>query len=199
MTEDSKKIKNAIKSFTHAHGPHFIPVPLCYQETPYTCGVACVQSILASYGITYRQDLLIEMLKQKPFFGTDYHEIIRFLQMLKFQAVLQADLEIEALKNYINKGITPMLLLQAWKEDDIAYPYVWRDSHYVIACGYQENQIIFMDPFTLGNYTYVTYSDLPKRWHSLDQAGNHLTFSAIIIQHKKLTNIYKPEEIKYME
>lgn len=176
---------------------HFIHVPLCFQETVYTCGVACVQSLLASYRIIYRQDVLVEMLQQKPIYGTDYHNIISFMQMLGFQASFNIDMNIDLLKEYIDKGITPILMIQAWKDDDIDYSFDWKDSHYVIACGYDENQIIFMDPYTLGNYTFIPNSELLKRWHTVDQSGSHYYCTGLIIKNENCPFLYDPNIIKH--
>lgn len=175
---------------------HFISVPLCCQETVYTCGVACVQSILASYGILYRQDTLIELLKQKPIYGTDAHNIIFLMEMLGFDASIHIDMNIGMIKEYIDRGITPLLIIQAWKDDEINYSYDWKDSHYVIACGYDEERIIFMDPYTLGNYTYIPNNELQKRWHSVDEAGNHNFNTGLIIKNDNLHLIYDPHCVK---
>ncbi len=172
-----------------------LPIPLCYQGTEYTCGVACTQSILASYGIIYKQDVLSDMLKEKPLYGTDYHDIIHFFQMLDFQALFHIDMNIETIKDYINKNIAPMLLIQSWKDDKIDYTFDWRDAHYTIACGYCDDRIIFMDPYTLGHYTFITNSELLNRWHAADPSGNHFYHCALIINHEKLPVIYDFEEI----
>jgi ABC-type bacteriocin/lantibiotic exporter with double-glycine peptidase domain len=178
---------------------HFIKVPLCFQETEYTCGTACVQSILAGFGIIYRQDVLIDILKTKPINGTDYQNIISFMQRLGFQASFHYDMDISTIKDFIKKGITPILLLQAWKEDDIDYLYDWRDGHYTIACGYDDNQILFMDPYTIGSYTYIPNSELMKRWHIVDNAGNHMNHCGLIITNENLQYIYSPHTIKHQE
>ena len=178
---------------------HFVPVPLCYQETVYTCGVACVQSILASYGIVYRQDTLIELLQQKPIFGTDYHNIISLMQKLGFQASFNIDMSIDIVKSYIDNMITPILTIQAWKDDDIDYEFDWKDNHYVIACGYDDYRIIFMDPFALGNYNFISNNELMKRWHIVDQYGNHNYFSGLIIKNDNLPMVYKPNIIKHQD
>ncbi len=178
---------------------HFIKVPLCHQETPYSCGVACVQSILAGYGIIYAQDVLAEWLKQKPIYGTDYKDILAFMKRLGFQASFQTDMDIHLLKSLINKNITPILLIQAWKDTEIDYTYDWKDPHYVIACGYEEDRLLFMDPWTLGYYTFIPYNRLMIRWHALDFLGNPSRYPGLIIQHEHLPFVYKPDSIKPME
>lgn len=177
----------------------FIKVPLCLQETPYTCGVACVQSILAGYGIIYHQDTLSEMLKQKPIYGTDFRNIINFMEMLGFQASFNIEMNISLLRELIDNGITPILIIQAWKDDEIDYIYDWKNSHYVIACGYDDNRIFFMDPWTLGNYTFITNNELMKRWHTIDQSGNHYHYSGLIMKHDHLPFVYNPIIIKCMD
>lgn len=192
--EDKKFTDNVINNCTR-----LIKVPLCFQETVYTCGVACVQSLLAGCGIIYRQDILSEMLKTKPIYGTDYQNIISLMQLLGFQASFHIDMSIETVKDYIDNGITPILMIQAWKDDDIDYQYVWKDSHYTIACGYDDERIIFMDPYTMGNYTFITYAELIKRWHLVDQFGNHYYYTGLIIVNENLPYIYKPNIIKPQE
>lgn len=171
---------------------HFVPVPLCFQENAYSCGVACVQSILACYGIIYRQDVLSEMLNQKPLLGTDYQAIINFMEMLGFQASLAIDMNIDLIKTLIDSRTAPVLMLQAWKEDSVDYSFDWRDSHYTIACGYDEDRIIFMDPWTLAYYTYISNAELLKRWHGIDQTGNHYYHTGLIIKNDNLPMIYNP-------
>ncbi|HWT26418.1 MAG TPA: cysteine peptidase family C39 domain-containing protein [Mobilitalea sp.] len=193
VNPDKMFISDVLNNTCH----HFIPVPLCFQETEYTCGVACVQSILAYYGIVYKQDVLAEMLKQKPIYGTEYHNILSFMQMLGFQASFHIDMTIDLVKSCTDYGITPILMIQAWKDDPIDYTADWRDSHYAIACGYDENRIIFMDPYTLGNYTYISNEELLKRWHLVDPNGYHYYFTGLIIKSDYCPVAYNPYVIKY--
>jgi ABC-type bacteriocin/lantibiotic exporter with double-glycine peptidase domain len=175
-----------------------VRVPLCHQETPYTCGVACVQSLLAGYGIFYTQDILAEQLKQKPIYGTDYRRILSFMELLGFQSSYHSEMNIDILKNWIKQGITPILLLQAWKDSEIDYSFDWKDSHYAIACGYDEERIVFMDPWILGNYVFIPNNRLLERWHGIDGSGNRCPHSGLIIQHDQLPYIYNPDKIKPM-
>jgi len=176
----------------------FVDVPLCYQETEYTCGVACLQSILARYGIYYRQTALADVLHSQPIFGTDTQSILSFAQMLGFQASMAENLKIESLQGYINAGITPMLILQAWAEDEIEYPLDWKDAHYILACGYYDDGIYAMDPYTLGNYTYLPYCELAKRWHTVDKSGVRHLRSGLILQYEQCPVKYRPSVIKYL-
>ncbi len=177
----------------------FIRVPLCHQENPYSCGVACVQAILASYGIIYMQDVLAEILKQQPIYGTEYKNILTFLRMLGFQASFHMEMNVALLKELINSGITPILILQAWKDTSIDYTYDWKDSHYVIACGYDNNRILFMDPWVLGYYTYLPNDILMKRWHNFDYSETQCYYAGLVITHDQLPYIYNYDIIKPMD
>ena len=193
-----KKIDNTTLS-SQESGNRFIKVPLCLQENPYTCGVACVQSLLARYGIIYHQDVLSKMLKQKPIYGTDYKNIIDFLKRIGFEVSFEVDMDIPLLKELIDQEITPILLIQAWKNIEINYNYDWNNSHYAIACGFNHSQILFMDPWTLGNYTFICNEDFMKRWHALDQSGTHHHCAGLIVRHEFLPLVYEPNILKAMK
>lgn len=177
---------------------NFIPVPLCHQETEYTCAVACVQSTLARYGIWFRQDTLAEILHQKPILGTDYQNIISYLQRLGFSAMMAENMSIDDLKNYIDEGIAPMLVIQAWPDDEIEYPFDWKDAHCIVACGYYDQGIYVMDPWTLGNFTYLSFTELMERWHAVDQTSVRHLQSGIIAQYKNCPLKYNPRAVKHL-
>lgn len=178
---------------------NFIPVPLCFQETEYTCGVACIQSILARYGMYYRQSGLADVLQSRPIFGTDYKSILTFAQLLGLNATMDEHMEAKDIENYINMGITPILIIQAWRlEDDIDYPFDYKNAHYVIACGYYDEGIYVMDPNTLGNYTYLPYSQLFKRWHAVDYTGARHIRCGLILNYEKCPIKYDPINVQYL-
>ena len=177
----------------------FIYVPLCLQETEYTCGIACLQSVLGSYGFIYRQEMLAKTLRARPILGTDYKEIINFVKYIGFEAYLVENMSIDNLKTFIDDNITPLLLIQAWADDGTNYSQDWSDAHYVIACGYDDNRIFFMDPYTLGNYTYIRNDDLKNRWHVKDEYGRIYYGTGIIIKNDHKSYIYNPSSIKYMK
>ncbi|WP_021167944.1 Peptidase C39 family protein [Sporomusa ovata DSM 2662] len=177
---------------------HFIDVPLCRQETEYTCGVACLQSILGCYGFDYRQDELALILESKPKLGTDSGKMISFMKMIGFEASFIKNMSIDQLKSFIAYGITPMIQLQAWGDNGVDYASDWKDSHYVIACGYDGDRIFFMDPWTLGNYTYLTEEELLKRWHVPVIDFSRCSHCALIIKTEHFPFIYDPKAAKYL-
>jgi ABC-type bacteriocin/lantibiotic exporter with double-glycine peptidase domain len=146
----------------------------------------------------YNQDVLAEALQSKPLLGTDPKKIISLMHQFGLQAYEFRNINIDKLKNLINKRITPLLLIQAWADGNVDYTSTWRNRHYVIACGYTNNEIFFMDPYNLGNYTYLPESDLLKRWHVIDASGDHHYNSGLIIIKDLSQFKYNPFIIKYM-
>jgi ABC-type bacteriocin/lantibiotic exporter with double-glycine peptidase domain len=175
----------------------FIDIPMCYQETEYTCGIASLQSVLARYGIFYRQSALADILHSQPILGTDYKSILYLSELMGLRASFKENLRIADLKRYIDFGTVPILILQAWRlEDDIDYALDYKNAHYIVACGYDENGIYAMDPNLLGNYGFLSYPELLTRWHAVDKDNVRHMKSALIIGNKKYPITYDPDDVK---
>lgn len=85
------------------------------------------------------------------------------------------NMELEQLREHLLRGRLVVLALQAWAVDeaDATTDYSgWEDGHYVVACGFDDAQQIFffMDPSTLGTYTYLPAPALLRRWHDYENA-----------------------------
>jgi ABC-type bacteriocin/lantibiotic exporter with double-glycine peptidase domain len=181
-------------------GSNFINVPLCYQETEYTCGVACIQSILARYGMYYRQSALADILHSQPILGTDYKSILYLSKLLGLNASIEENMSIKNIKDYIDTNTAPILIIQAWRlEDDIKYSLDWKNAHYIIACGYNSDGVYAMDPNMLGNYAYLSFPELSERWHAVDKEETRHIKSGLIIENKNYPIIYNPKVIKHIK
>jgi len=148
-----------------------IPVPRLRQATDYTCGVCALQAVLAYYGDDIREDELALALKANPRDGTRYQAIADYGVKQGYSVEIKKDATLAALEATLKKGLPAIVLLQAWaenksKQDD--YAKNWEDGHYVVAVGFDDERIYFMDPSTMGNYAYVKRSDFLKRWHDTD-------------------------------
>lgn len=175
----------------------FISVPLTRQATNYTCGVAALQSLLYYYGDEYRQDVLAGILQTDSIGGTRYMNIVNFCKSEGYYVSIHNNLSVDSLKNYINNGIPMLLAIQAWSDNPENYKDGWDDGHYVLAIGYDMENFYFMDPSTLGNYTYIPLNDFLDRWHDIDQDNNKLYNFAIRISKDKVN--YQPELVLKLE
>jgi ABC-type bacteriocin/lantibiotic exporter with double-glycine peptidase domain len=174
-----------------------IQVPMARQAANYTCGVAALQSVLHYYGDEWRQDRLSLALKADSVNGTNYRNIIHLCDSLGYTTKVHTRLSIDSLKAFIDLGFPMILAIQAWAESPEKYAEQWDSGHYVVCIGYDHEKIYFMDPSTIGNYTFIPVNEFVDRWHDIDQGGIKLYNFALQIS--KSTPTYKPEEILKMD
>ncbi len=147
---------------------NLIKIPMTRQSTDYTCGVAALQSVLMYFGDEYREDVLSKDLKADPEQGTAYKEIVRLAESKGYKVDVFKNMTIENLKKLIDSRKPVICLIQAWPEHKVDYETDWEDGHYVVAIGYDEKNVYFMDPSTLGNYSFIPRVEFMKRWHDTD-------------------------------
>jgi len=148
-----------------------IRVPMTRQATNYTCGVAALQSLLQFYGEEYREDTLAKLVNADPDLGTSYHDMLNFVKTLGFEGCFEKDVSLEKLKEVVDSGVPPIVCIQAWADvtpDPKEWKDRWDDGHWVLVIGYDDNRFYFMDPSTLGNYTYIPTEEFLDRWHDTD-------------------------------
>ena len=141
-------------------------LPDILQNTNYDCGVECTQTILAYYGVDYYEFELEKELKVSRKYGTELNSIVKFFRRRKYK-VDYGELSLELLKEYINKEIPVIILIQAWKQDDVDYENTYNWGHYVVVCGYNKKGFIIEDPAIFGR-GFLSYRQLEKRWHGYD-------------------------------
>ena len=171
----------------------YIQVPLVRQSTNYTCGVAAMQSLLAYYGDYWREDRLSKILRADSAQGTNYRNILSFCDSLGYHTKAFTNMSTDSLKHFVDQGYPMLLAIQAWSGAVPDYKNDWNNGHYVLCIGYDDDNYYFMDPSTLGNYTFIPAKDFEERWHDIDQEGMKLYNFALWIykQEKK----YEPGKI----
>lgn len=177
---------------------NLIKLPLVRQATDYTCGVAALQSVLAYYGEESREDQLAKKLKANYHNGTAYQHIADFSRKLGFTVLINKQMTLADLKSAIDKKLPVILCIQAWGDGPASNNYKdkWDDGHYVVAAGYDEENIYFMDPSTLGNFAYIPTREFLERWHDTDGKERLSNFGMIISKEK---SGYTPDIATFME
>jgi predicted double-glycine peptidase len=188
----------AFPAITTSDVANLIRVPLIRQYTDYTCGVAALESIFAYYGQDFRGDKLAEALRTTPQNGTAYRDIIRAALSNGYNVRKYDPMTIDQLKAFINLRTPVLLLIQAWPEKPVEDWWDdWEDGHYVVAIGYDIDNVYFMDPATTGNYTYIPVHEFLARWHDVDPGGEKLINFGIVIDRKE--PVYNPDQIKPLD
>lgn len=171
---------------------NLIRIPLVCQPNSYSCGVGAVLSILAFYGKEVRFDDLAKKLKANDKNGVDHRDIIKLFEEANLDVELQKGMLMSDLQSLIDEGIPIIVCLQAWAKEPKDETSSWDHGHWAVAVGYDEDNIYFVDPSTLGNHTYIPIDEFAARWH--DQDGEiKLRQAGIIVRGKPK---YKSDEIK---
>ncbi|MDH5401723.1 MAG: C39 family peptidase [Candidatus Heimdallarchaeota archaeon] len=177
-----------------------IKVPLVRQSTNYTCGVAALQSVLGYYGYEKREDLLAKLVKCSSETGTPNWEMVNFAKSIDFDAFSTTDFGISNLEKTIDEGIPVIVAIQAWIEDKTKdWKEIWDSGHYVVTIGYDMDKFYFMDPSTLGRYTFIPRDEFIDRWHDIDQNNNIVNQLAVVIKNKHPYSIVSPNQFSKIE
>ncbi len=174
--------------------PGLIRVPLARQAQNYTCGVAALQSILGYHREDIRQDVLAKKLKADPQEGTHYQQIEKYARKDGFTVADYREMTLADLEGLLDAGNPVICLIQAWAKSGTDYATDWKDGHYVVAVGYDSANVYFMDPSTLGDFTYIPVDQFLARWHDKDTtSGKKLVRFGIVLQ--KPGPLYDPDEV----
>lgn len=176
---------------------NIIRIPMTRQATNYTCGVAALQSVLMFYGDEFLESDLAKLLKANPQEGTAYAEMKRFSESKGYNVQVYKDMKVSDLKKLLDAGKPVICLIQAWPERKVNYKTDWDDGHYVVAIGYDDGNVYFMDPSTLGNYTYIPTDEFLVRWHDTDSKVK-LNHFGMVVQ-KKAKRAYHADGVKKLE
>lgn len=150
-----------------------IRVPLVRQPDGYTCGVAALQSVLHYFGVDVRHDALAVALGADPEQGVNYRRMVAYAQSCGLHVTIFTEMALAQLYHAIDDGAPVIVALQAWGNSlENAYCDAWDDGHYAVVVGYDQRNVYFMDPSTLGNYTYIPIRAFLTRWHDCyEEAG----------------------------
>lgn len=174
-----------------------IRAPLVRQPDGYTCGVAALQSVLHYFGITVRFDALAAALGADPEQGVNFRRMVAYARTCGLNVTYFTEMTPEHLYNAIDDGAPVIVALQAWGSGlKSAYLDAWDDGHYAVVVGYDQSNIYFMDPSTLGNYTYIPTEEFLTRWHDCyEEAGKVIRLNRFGMVFRGVNVCYSPAQI----
>lgn len=148
------------------------------QSTSYTCAISSIGTILAYYGIDYKEMDMAKALGSNEKEGTSVDKVIQFLNLNNLQTDIRENMNINDLIYYLNKDVPVLIIIQAWGDKD-DYTEEWNSGHYTTVIGYSRNKIIFSEP-ALYNLGYLSYGELMKRWHDRDEKREYINFGIAV-------------------
>lgn len=107
------------------------------------------------------------------------------------------------LTSYISKGYPVIVDFQAWPDTPhyAPPPGGWAndtdDGHYNVVIGFDDERLFFMDPSTLGHYTYIPKEEFLVRWHDTDGPNNVPIYNYMIVPYRSTRPAYLPSQAFY--
>ena len=175
-----------------------IDLPSGGQTFNFDCGAKALQLVMAYYGLDILEGELMTELKTSSK-GTPIKNMISLAEKHGFEVIAQTGVLLETVKDYVNKSIPVIVLVQAWAERYMTLED-WKndndDGHYVIVIGYNGSIIVFEDPSSFRK-TWLTEEEFAARWHDIDpQTNQRLEHFAMVLlgkepvpQHKLLEHM----------
>jgi len=159
-------------------------VPLVRQAYDYSCGAACLASVLYYWGVWEGREPELYPLAGTTCDGTSGRGIIEVCKSFDLDVSNRSSLDLEDLAGLIVEGYTVILSIQAWGNypNDVDMKEIWEDGHYVVLVGMDEERVYLMDPAVAGGYHSMTHRELLDCWHDYDDAGEHDWHAGIIIR-----------------
>lgn len=177
-----------------------VRAPLVRQPDGYSCGVAALQSVLHYYGVAVRFDKLAAALGADPEQGTNYQRIATYARTCGIDVTVHTEMTLEMLYAWVDDGVPVIVALQAWGDGlTSAYVDAWNDGHYAVVVGYDQNSVYFMDPSTLGNYTYIPTQQFLARWHDCYvEAGEPIRLHQFGMVFRGENVCFQPDQVRLM-
>jgi predicted double-glycine peptidase len=158
--------------------------PTARQDNTYNCGSTSVQTMLAYYGIDERQNDLDKELKASKD-GVSYTNMIEVFNK-KGLKTSSGRMNQEILKQFLDKNIPVIILIQAYKNTKTYTRDSYKDGHYVTVIGYDGTKFIVEDPSLNNKIGYIPFNELDIRWHGIGQhEKDKLDFFGIAVSGKE--------------
>jgi len=146
-----------------------IHLPQLRQTYGFDCGAKALQTVLVYFGIEVREDEVMKFANTSED-GTPVRGIVETAKRYGLTPDMR-QMTIYDVKQYLDKETPVILVLQAWTEERVVnWELDWEDGHYVVAVGYTDDRVLFVDPSSFER-TYLLYNELESRWHDVDGGG----------------------------
>jgi predicted double-glycine peptidase len=135
-----------------------ISVPHYKQDTEHTCGPASLRMVTDFLGIVKTEDELARLAGTSEERGTSPEDLKRVAESLGLHVYVKSPSSVLELKNLIDSGL-PVIVSY--------YDKVEEELHYSVIIGYQEDFLIFNDPWYGEEYRMKIVDFLPV-WYDRD-------------------------------
>jgi predicted double-glycine peptidase len=150
-----------------------VPVPNVHQPEGYSCGAACTMAVLSYFGVGAEDYAEMKERLGTTREGTDFPRIVEYAARFARHGI-RADAEIGMtlgrLEEYLRAGSPVICSIQAYGTADTdegdRQMYARNEcGHYVVAVGFDDRNIYFMDPMLIGERGFIPRAEFVERWH----------------------------------
>lgn len=138
--------------------PSPLAVPVCRQDTNYSCGAAALQAVLAFHGIAENEAAIAKTLGTDPVGGTGSDAIIALVKQLGLPMEDRDGLSLDDLAHCLAKGAPILCPIQ-----------LHGGGHWVVVRGLDELGVSIMDP--VDGETSIGRDAFQAAWKDKDAAG----------------------------
>lgn len=173
-----------------------IGLPPITQPDDYSCGVACLYSIFAYYGIDkYDYAALEKRLHATEADGTDFKRIVDVARQEGLVAHAHKEMTLDELLDCVKARQAVIVSMQAYEDDPKKVPQIYYDAnvngHFVVAIGFDDDNLYFMDPSLPRRRAFLSKAEFDKRWHDDEGTAGHPN----VIHHLGLVIYHDPADL----
>lgn len=158
-----------------------VDLPSVRQQRSHTCAAACLRAICKFFkvGSAAERDFA-KKLDSHPEGGTAPADIVKTCEDWGLGVEAKEKMTIKQLKNYVKSGVPVICAMQAWGS-----PKQYsndQSGHYVVAIGYDDRNVYFMDPAMVsGSRGFLPDDVFVSRWHDEDKHGEKFSHLGISV------------------
>jgi predicted double-glycine peptidase len=159
-------------------------LPEVQQKTHFSCAAAVVHSICAYYGLGLDSHYdYFPYLETDESYGTLPEKIVGYFKSVGLSCKLKHNMTVIDICSELDLGKPVILAIQAY--GNAKKYHKSGNGHYVVAIGYDSQNMYFEDPMLNCSRGYIPKSELKKRWHDIDYKGVDRNQLGIIVWHNK--------------
>jgi hypothetical protein len=176
-----------------------VKLPSAKQPENFSCGASALRAIAVHFKVgPNTEQFYIDKCNTTNKNGTHPKDIIRVARELGLTVRFKSKMSIKDLHEYLDDGIPVICSIQAWGNEK-KYIESNHSGHYVVAIGYTDDKIYFMDPSIKGHRGFLPNDEFIERWHDEESDGTKLNRYGIAIWSDKAVNLqqlHKAKKIK---
>jgi uncharacterized protein len=153
-----------------------LAVPHIRQRTNYSCGPACLASVLAFHGKVIDEAALIRRTGATPDDGLSPAGIAKFLRRSRYSHKQQQRMTLSLLSAYLERGWPVIVAYQAWphKPSETDLGRSWDHGHYSVVVSVHAGRVCLVDPSSKRPRRFLDADKFIASWRDIETRGDRI-------------------------